>query len=278
MLKTHVGKNDHPHHQYHNFCQMLPQLHGDNYRYVDEVVGEHGLNKNQPGTASDGLVIHSVHQVFDHRIAEHATAPHQNGDKHDTQNIADQTQSPDLHGVTPAHLVVIKSYGEIHEVAGEQLRIGEVDECQRHTEIQAHEVFAQSRIKVMAEIGFDPISKDVHQADNYPGHSGPQRVADEEALVESAFDIDGFENALHHLPAVVNARPHHVFGLEFLFFLSCIVLSRLHNASLTPNVSLSRNPLGNYDEFGAPRGERVRNGRNRVKQLRTQGNEFIRSG
>ena len=77
------------------------------------------------------------------------------------------------------------------------------------------------------------------------GHGGPQGVAEEEALVQRAFDIDGVENPVHHLPAVVDPGPHHVFAFEFLFFLPCNVFCRLHNASLTPNVSLSGDPLGN---------------------------------
>jgi hypothetical protein len=85
--------------------------------------------------------------------------------------------------------------------------------------------------------------QNVHQADNYPGNSGPQRIAGEEALVESAFDIDGFENALHRLPAVVDPRPHHVLGFEFLFFLPSNILYRLDNAPLNkPNISLPRDP------------------------------------
>jgi hypothetical protein len=38
--------------------------------------------------------------------------------------------------------------------------------------------------------------------------------------------------------------PHHVLAFELLFFLSWNVFCRLHNASLTPNVSLSGDPLG----------------------------------
>jgi hypothetical protein len=97
----------------------------------------------------------------------------------------------------------------------------------------------RAELKSWPRFGFDPVSKDVHQADNYPGHSGPQRVAEEEALLESAFDIDGFENALHHLPAIVDTMFSVLNFLSFsrpTFSLVCIM------RHLKPNVSLPRDP------------------------------------
>jgi len=63
-------------------------------------------------------------------------------------------------------------------------------------------------------------------------------------------------NALHHLTAVVDPRPCHVLGFELLFFLPCSALCRLHNAYLTPNVALSRDPWETTTRFRGLPGER----------------------
>src|SRR6478672_13978832 len=88
----------------------------------------------------------------------------------------------------------------------------------------------------MAKVGFDLINKDVHQANDYTGHGGPQHVAKEKALVQSTFDIDGVDDPLHHLPAVIDPGPHHVFALEFPFFRPSPVLSRSHTVSLSSRI------------------------------------------
>ena len=110
------------------FARCSNQLHRDDDRCVDEIVGKYGFDKNQPRAAVHGLGIHVVHQIFHHTITEHAAGPHQHGDTLDAYRIADKAQIPDLHGVPPTHLGVVTPHGEVHEPAGEQLRVGEVDE------------------------------------------------------------------------------------------------------------------------------------------------------